>query len=387
MSTNNVRGFGPINLTPTSMLSNIGQGMSTIGMQYQNVINGTWPSKGKTSFGMIIATQSGTTYGIYKRGIGTYKDTFRLNAPYTSTSFGGGYAVACSSNSRYIAVGVVNSPYIVTYKRNGDTFTQLNDPDVLPAGASKRGNAIAFSPDDKYMACMSATSPYLKIYKLDKSTDSFTKIADPAVMPTIGNSYSGVAFSPNGNYLAITQNDSPNIAIYKITAGDTFTRLPNPTTLPSGPCHGVAFSPDGVYMVLSSDTSPYINVYKITSGDTFTKLTDPVATGTSLGYAIAFSPDGNYVVIGGASSSVINVYQRSGDTFTKLANNNPNTTAVIGISISPDGYVICVGTGTPCHTIFKLDTSSASGMTKLPDLSVDDQPPTTTFGCAFIYEE
>lgn len=71
----------------------------------------------------------------------------------------------------------------------------------------------------------------------------------------------GVAFSPDGVYLAAGHGSSPYLTIYK-RDGDTFTKLTNPSALPTGQVNGVAFSPDGVYLAAGQGNSPYLTIYK-----------------------------------------------------------------------------------------------------------------------------
>jgi hypothetical protein len=53
-------------------------------------------------------------------------------------------------------------------------------------------------------------SPYITIYK--RSGDTFTKLANPATLPT-GIGW-GCAFDPTGTYLAVAHSGSPRITIY-----------------------------------------------------------------------------------------------------------------------------------------------------------------------------
>jgi hypothetical protein len=55
-----------------------------------------------------------------------------------------------------------NSPFITIYKRDGDTFTKLANPDVLPTST---GNGTAFSLDGNYLSIVQYSSPYIIIYK------------------------------------------------------------------------------------------------------------------------------------------------------------------------------------------------------------------------------
>jgi hypothetical protein len=54
---------------------------------------------------------------------------------------------------------------------------------------------------------------------------------------------------------------SPFITIYKRSA-DTFTKLTNPATLPTGNGNGVAFSENNDYMSVAHGTSPYVTIYR-----------------------------------------------------------------------------------------------------------------------------
>ena len=146
--------------------------------------------------------------------------------------------------------------------------------------------------------------------QLDPSDDSFTKLSDPATLPT--NSGRPAAFSPDGTYLAIPHITSPFVTIYK-RAGDTFTKLSDPATLPAGTGRGAAFSPDGTYLAIGHSTSPFITIYK-RAGDTFTKLSDPATLPTGFGKGVVFSPDGTYLAIAHFNSPFVTIYKRAGDT-------------------------------------------------------------------------
>ena len=73
-----------------------------------------------------------------------------------------------------------------------------------------------------------------------------------------------------------------------IGAGDMVidTKLPDPSSLPTGRGYGVSFSPDSNYMAVGHDASPYITIYKprqtaIRTGNNILALSNAVA----LGYA------------------------------------------------------------------------------------------------------
>jgi len=119
---------------------------------------------------------------------------------------------------------------------------------------------VSFSNDNNYMSVAHSTSPFVTIYK--RIGDTFTKLANPSILPTNGANFgNGVSFSNDNNYMSVAHYASPYITIYK-RSGDTFTKLNNPSELPAGTVNGVAFSNDNNYMSVAHSTSPYVTIYK-----------------------------------------------------------------------------------------------------------------------------
>jgi len=279
---------------------------------------------------LAITFQGSPYIKIFKKSGESY---IQLSNPDVLPS-GSAQSCAFSPDNTYLAVAHDSSPYITIYKRSGDTFTKLSNPDVLPTGV---GWSCAFSPDNTYLAVGSYGSPHLQIYK--RSGDTFTKLTDPGTLPS-GTVYD-CAFSSDNTYLAVSQLTSPYISIYK-RSGDTFTKLSDPTTLPTGLCNGCAFSPDNTYLAVTSDSPPYLLIYK-RSGDTFTKLENPQIL-PSFGTKCAFSPDGSYLAVGGYFGKGLIAYYRSGDTFSPIYIDNYS--GIVGLSYSPDGnYIVAINGG------------------------------------------
>lgn len=117
---------------------------------------------------------------------------------------------------------------------------------------------------------------------------------------------------PGDAYLAVAMAVSPYIAIYKKN-GDTFTRLSNPATLPTGTAFGVVWN--GSHLYCSHVGYPYVTAYKRT-GDTFTKLADfttnegalsggrITTNGSKLAYTFTGAPGFKTVSISGDTFSV-----------------------------------------------------------------------------------
>ena len=129
------------------------------------------------------------------------------------------------------------------------TINKLANPSNLPGQV---GLGTAFSPDNTYLAVAHVGSPFIHIYKRDG--DTFTKLADPAILPGPFEAVS-TAFSPDGTYLAVVHFGSPFVTIYK-RSGDTFTKLANPSTLPPDTGRDTAFSPNSTYLSVAHSSSP-----------------------------------------------------------------------------------------------------------------------------------
>jgi hypothetical protein len=131
-------------------------------------------------------------------------------------------------------------------------------------------------PGNQYLAVGSSVSPFLIIYK--RNGDTYTKIPDPASMPPTG--VTGVAW--NGSiHLACLHSNYPYVTVYK-RAGDTFTKLPDFTTNVGAATTGkVRFDQPPDYglstrMAFSYSVPPYFKMFTI-SGDTFAMHADPAS--------------------------------------------------------------------------------------------------------------
>lgn len=258
-----------------------------------------------------------------------------------------------SADGKYVAVTSGKTPYIFILKREGETFTKLADPDVLPTGAPV--GFPAFSPDGNFLVVPHATTPFVTIYS--RSGDTFTKLANPATLPPgISN---GAAFSPDGNYIALTHSTGDKLSVYK-REGTTFTKLStNITPAPSGSGDDVVFSPDSTTVAYTISSSPYLQLVKVSSIITSGYQNIDVAI-PSNARNLAYSPDGQHLAVVHSGSPYLHIYKVSGvtgTTLTKLPNpvdlpNNPT----FSVSYTPDGKYLHVGWSTSPYTIiYKRD--------------------------------
>jgi len=145
------------------------------------------------------------------------------------------------------------------------------------------GSGIPFG---KYMAINHANNPYITIYGRD--IDTFTKLPNPTSLPigpTSSDDRTDIVFSSDGVYLVVIAS-LPRISIYKRT-GDSFNLLSGPDVIPSSFVYKASFTNDNVYLAVSHNSSPYINIYK-RSDDVFTKLANPSILPTGAGNAVSF---------------------------------------------------------------------------------------------------
>jgi WD40 repeat protein len=185
--------------------------------------------------GARCAVAMGTSpyIAIYKRFGSTYE---KQTNPFDSLPTSQARGCAWSDDGVYLAVATNSSPYNVWYKRSGEAYTKLTNPDSLPAG---NANGCAWAPSGAYLAVTHAVSPYLKVYKRTADTLSVSGVT----IPTIGASSAAFAgsWSADGVYLAMGINASPYFIVLK-RSGDTFTKIANPASLPSGTVSDISFS-------------------------------------------------------------------------------------------------------------------------------------------------
>jgi hypothetical protein len=245
---------------------------------------------------------------IWKQG--TNKVYTKLTAPFdtapaaTVSGGSGNDLVKYSPSGQYLAVAQSASPYLLVYKKTGDSYAKLT-LGTLPAGPV---NAIAWSADETQLAVAHNTSPFITIY--NRSGDTFTKRTNPSSLPSASTGANAVAFSPDGTLLAVGLDQTPRFEVYNVSALTKVTTPSYASTL-GAPC---MFSPEGTHLYFGGGSA----IFKY-SGGTFTQLSSPFDTAPGSGQSARYSSDGNYLYIANTTSPRIYAYSRSGDTYTKLA--------------------------------------------------------------------
>jgi hypothetical protein len=268
-----------------------------------------------------------------------------------------------------LAVASQSSPFINVYNRSEDTFTKLSNPASLPSISGSQQH-IAINRDGTSIAIGGGTSPYIHIY--NRSGDTLTKLSNPGTLPPA--EVHGIAWNHSGTSLACVHDGSPYVTIYN-RSGNTFTKLSNPATLPGGGGEGVAWNHDGTSLAVAFyGATNGILVYN-RSGDTFSVAQD-LSVGSPT-FSVAWNHNGTSLVAGLANSPYVKIFNRSGDTFTAVS--NPATLppqAGYGVAFNHDGTSLAVASpSTPYVTIYNRsgDTfTKLSNPATLPPAAAQD---------------
>ena len=255
-----------------------------------------------------------------------------------------GWRCDYSPNGSLFAVGSSSgsAPFYKIYKVSGDTYTDIgaitNGPGAGAIGCafSPSGDTLAYaaggvtihpvsgqtvgagvsvpsmtypsglcySPEGDLFVVIRQVTPYLHVF-----TISGTAVSAVSFDQTVATDAQACAFSPNGKFLAVANMSSPYIAIYERGAGTSFTRLPNPATLPGGTGYNCCWSHDSRFLVVAHNGSPFMTIYE-RSGSTFTKKPNPASLPAAIGIGCAFSPDDAYLGFGMFSSPFVSIYSR-----------------------------------------------------------------------------
>jgi 6-phosphogluconolactonase (cycloisomerase 2 family) len=289
----------------------------------------------------VYLASANSALTIYKRSV----DTFTV----VSTPPDGNSTcqnVAFSPDGLHLCGIFQGADYVRIYKRTGDAFARLANPDVMPSAAPQ---GLAYSPNGDYLAVAHSNGPLITIYK--RTSDTYTKLANPAALPPGSTAFS-VCFSPDSLYLVVTGQSAPYITIYK-RSGDVFSKIADPDISPTANTTGSSFSPDGVHLAVATAATPFLIIYKRT-GDVFTKLANPALLPDAGARSVAFSQDGLWLVIVGSSTAGY-IYKRSGDTYSRLSSPNVITSAVQWLAISYDSRRIAVAMSTSPYLIVYKD--------------------------------
>lgn len=261
-------------------------------------------------------------------------------------------AMAFSPDGKLVATGQSSPSYLNLYERQGSffgriaTYTSATTTDLV---------ALSWSPDSRFLlAGWRTTAPNVSIW--EKGVDNNTLTALGA-LTAAGGEVTSVTWSPNGRFIACGMAVTPFIALYERTATNTFTKLANPTTIPTATVKNLAFTPDGKFLVINylvASSVANIAIYSV-SGNTFTMLADSGLFGDNKGtWNMAVSPIENAFYAG---RTTLNKYSISSTGVVTLTLANAVSGFTSGrTKISPTGkYLAISGSGTTRFRLFKFN--------------------------------
>lgn len=229
---------------------------------------------------------------IYKRS----GDTFTKLADPTTLPTGFGFGATWSGYDEFLAVSHGTSRFITIYQRSGDTFTKLADPAILPTGT---GTCCKFSPDSNFLAVGSNASPFILIYS--RSGSAFTKTTNPTILPS--SQPDAIDWLNDSTQFICTDNIQNYVRLYENIAG-TFQQ--NTTINIGSQSRDLAFTANASYLAVAHAASPFFSVFS-RSGNVYTKLNDPTTIPSSTGRGVTWNSSGNRLSVASNSTTAPNL--------------------------------------------------------------------------------
>lgn len=183
---------------------------------------------------------------------------------------------------------------------------------------------------DVYRSIVGSDGALNFIAKVDDPLDSI--IAED--LSEAGNMVD-IAYSGDGNYVCGVTSASPYFHVWSISGG-VYTKLANPSSLPTNSGVQVASNYDGTQFIVAISSSPFVEFFKRV-GTTLTKITNPAAAFSATVTQVAINTAGDYAVAGGNLSPIAAFYSRSGDTWTQMSAPASLPNGAMGCGISGDG--------------------------------------------------
>lgn len=172
--------------------------------------------------------------------------------------------VAFSPDGTYLVVAALSSTTrnIFVYKRSGDVFTLLPDDISIPQPLTP-----VFSPDGNYMAIRSLTAPFVVVFR--RNGDTFTRL-ESSMNAASNNS---LVFVTNDTIVACST--SSGLVYFKVK-GDGVVRLYKDNNIPRQPNTLAAYNGPAAnfdnYLAVGSNVAPYL--YLMRDGYTYDPATE-----------------------------------------------------------------------------------------------------------------
>lgn len=237
-------------------------------------------------------------------------------------SLPGSTVLAVSATENLFATANQNIPYCSVYHRAGSVRFANN-----PSGNANPGTAVAIHPNEKLLFLGQSGNPGQALFRINED-ETFTALSP---LSSFDGRTVAAAFSADGTVLAIAHERSPFLTCYAVDAEtETFTRIPNPATLPPALTRGVAVSGDGSLVAVAHNTSPFFSVYSF-NGSVLTKLANPAILPPNIAFGVDFSRDNKFIaVVNITTAPYFRLYEIDGSTLTAV----PDTPVFAGSGYS-----------------------------------------------------
>lgn len=276
------------------------------------LITGTIPSKSAATIipGIIDQEIAADQYLSGKQTIKGDADLVAANIKEGVDIFGRvgtltGVSMIDGAEAKQVRVGIVTAKNKLLVRPYGDNARQLGThANINPKGMHFQNNTTLLA--SKRTSSGWGGKLFVRFRIID---DEYIQLPDLPVMPVGGESKSALSGDKKW-YFHVSSN---NVEIYNID-GDTWTKIPTISILPSSVINSVSTDYLGETLSLASVASPYIHIYK-RSGVTFTKLPNPASLPTRETNSCATSEDGNDIFVNYQQSPYTILYRWNGSNY------------------------------------------------------------------------
>jgi hypothetical protein len=272
-----------------------------------------WDGSGNT---LVAATGDNAGVKVFTRSGSTFTSASvpsNIDAEYGDC--------AISSDGSYVAaVGSISGSNTGRIWHNASgTLTNLTSVGSFTSNS----RSCAVSSDGSYVAFLGQSSPtFLRIKEKSGSGNSatyadMTLASQPSSGGSAGSTLSGLAFSPDDTYLAVSPENEAHQAIYKFNSGTgVYEKLASPFSgaLPDSSVSGCTFSAQGDFLAIATTSKTFF--YERT-GDTFTSVANIASSGRG-----NFHPSGNWYITGAGA-----IYKKNSASSWTLAKSALQTSA------------------------------------------------------------
>ncbi|WP_158220993.1 helix-turn-helix domain-containing protein [Kineosporia sp. R_H_3] len=258
-------------------------------------------------------------------------------------------------------------------------------PAPLPMGGIEGGRtfALAYVGSDRVLAMTSLDSARLLDVSLPFRTRPLTPNFRAPTPVDGGEKFAGtLAVSRDGRRFAAGGRNGTTW-LYDLgaaAAGDVPVPVGEPLTRQSDLVQSAALTPDGRRLVTGSDDASLV-LTDVTDPAAPKPLGDKVEPGGVV-YALAASPDGRFFASGTGTGGGVDIWRADGPTLTKVASaprDGGPALQVYGLSFTPDGSILAVGSADRTVRFLDLGTPQAPRWTGRPITGPGDY----VFGVSF----